>query len=496
MSSRTAPKISQARCSWNAASEKKIDKIFGTAVPFKAPPGRRPLPSILDGFPDFLYRKLAEDDATVQNTHVIAKQICTLQRDLSKKVSRRFAEDDFVGEWKRCTAKDREAWMLEGLQRTCNASPDFEEWRTWCPETTIVRCNYESGQGFLDLIGQLVGQDLVNVPADYRIVPNTVFDTMNKQTATDKPETHPGRRMLQRSNNNRRIYFLTMFVWTTLLAFYGESETYGLQKSTKGSTEAKELRDFVRGQKDEALLKTLKQTQKESNALRAVADRGCTTCGLPAHLAGVTTLLACQACKKINRNVFYCTKECQVQDWKHGNPTHKSICGNKSALAESVLSPGKAEKDADSGKWGAPDPGFVRSPALLHQLKFLAENPMLDYVIVRPAPEPDQGIKLVNGMGSMFFSLLMKRAVCRDSPRDVVQMFSMLESSAVDAPGGKQGLKRQLFREYNVDIDAVSKVMEQEKKERLEREGKTAEEAQQEIEDMYANLMDKGKSRA
>lgn len=71
-------------------------------------------------------------DSNVQIMHSMQKQICTLQHDLTKKVSKRFAEDDFESHWKaKCTEKQREQIILEGLVRACEASPDFEEHRKW-----------------------------------------------------------------------------------------------------------------------------------------------------------------------------------------------------------------------------------------------------------------------------------------------------------------------------------------------------------------------------
>ncbi|KAJ7741763.1 hypothetical protein DFH07DRAFT_1063887 [Mycena maculata] len=197
-----------------------------------------------------------------------------------------------------------------------------------------------------------------------------------------------------------------------------------------------------------------KGTVKEVTANRKDGERHCTSCGLP---AGVATLSACQRCKAIDRLVFYCSKKCQTADWKTGKPPHKTICGKKGAIAESFLAPKSAVPAAEEEDDGfpPPNPGYKRSPALLHQLKLLKENPQVDYVLVRPYPYEDHGVMLQDAMGGMFFKLCMRRAVCGHSPRQVGMMFKQLEPSAARAKGfGVEKLKKQLFKEYGVDVDA------------------------------------------
>jgi hypothetical protein len=156
-------------------------------------------------------------------------------------------------------------------------------------------------------------------------------------------------------------------------------------------------------------------------------------------------------------------RKCQTTDWKTGHPPHKTICGKKGAVAEALLSPPAAtgsevDPDDDGSGFPPPQPGFVRSPALLHQLKLLKENPQMDYVLVQPAPHPDHGVVLQHAMGDMLFKLCMQRAVCAHSPREVYMMYQSLEPTARRAPGfGVEKLKKQLMKEYGVDIDEVAR---------------------------------------
>ena len=70
-----------------------------------------------------------------------------------------------------------------------------------------------------------------------------------------------------------------------------------------------------------------------------------------------------------------------MKDWKSGSPRpHKLVCGKP--LTEDAIPETKPNKTAKSASWiRDPDPGFTRSPALLHQLSLLSETPGVDYVV-------------------------------------------------------------------------------------------------------------------
>ncbi|KAJ7932299.1 hypothetical protein B0H13DRAFT_1956405 [Mycena leptocephala] len=115
-------------------------------------------------------------DAHILDMQSTKSRICILQWDLTHMASQTFAEDDFESHWTtRCSVKEREEFILEGLVRACGASPDFEESRKWCPELTLNRLNHGSGRGFLDLVKKLTFQDLDNIPTEFRTVPSAVL---------------------------------------------------------------------------------------------------------------------------------------------------------------------------------------------------------------------------------------------------------------------------------------------------------------------------------
>ncbi|KAF9066789.1 hypothetical protein BDP27DRAFT_1423547 [Rhodocollybia butyracea] len=485
------PSWKEDRVAWNKHWEREHDALYGSDPSFTVKKYQKII-KLQDDLPDAFFTAQVQD-SLLHSAHVKQDQLCKLQRDLSREVSKRYAEDDFVDRWTNvCSKSEREKWILEGLFRTCEASPDFEDHRQFCPELTMNRLNAQSGRGFLDLMQKLTLQDIDTIPNDFQKVPNPVWEAMNDGHDDSKKKVYARLMDLQRTT------FLTFFVWNTLLAFFGGQEEYGLMKGGKSGV-SRELKDSLR--EDEDLTKLLKNSQKEVKANNALAERGCRACGLTAERAGVRVLLACQKCKA----VYYCNKQCQVQDWKNGRPPHRTTCGNTAALKDAILAPGSqsnkgkskaaAQSNGDSADddkrfWKEPKPGYIRSPALLHQLKFLEENPDMDYVFVRPEPHPDHGVKIPHPMGKMLFILQRNRAISEFSPVAVVQMYKMLLPAAENAPGiGKVGLKKQLMREYNVDIDEWLPIVQKRADEELKKKGKTKEESQKELDEMYKSLL-------
>ncbi|KAJ7110726.1 hypothetical protein C8R43DRAFT_1243070 [Mycena crocata] len=437
-----SPSFEKDRRGWNAAWERDLATIYGSGVDISLA-SRRPVPSIVARLP-VTYYDMMLTDSHVLNMQSMTTQICTLQRDLTRKSARRFAEDDFEAHWTtRCSVNQREDFILEGLVRACQASPDFEDHRRWCPELTLKRLNYASGEGYIKLLKKLSLQDLDKIPDDFKTVPNRVYDKINAITDA-KP--HPGMLMAKKACDSGRTYLLTMVVWNILLAFYDESETYGLVKGQRQDPEElKRLKKLAGKEVD------VKSVVSETAANRQLAERHCTSCGLPAERAGVPTLSACQRCKAIDRLVFYCSKACQTADWKTEGRHYEGALAPK---------PSATASDDDEDDFPAPNSGYTRSPALLHQLKLMRENPNVDYVLVRPHPHEDHGVMLQDIMGKMFFKVCFNRAICDHSPREVFKMFQMMEPTAQNAPGfGIAKLKQQLMKEYGIDVDAVKAEM-------------------------------------
>jgi len=106
-----------------------------------------------------------------------------------------------------------------------------------------------------------------------------------------------------------------------------------------------------------------------------------------------------------------------------------------------------------------PDPGYTRSPALLHQLKLLKKDSSVDYVLIAPWPDPDYGVASPSLLDRVIFKSSLAGAIRQHSPRDVHVMYKLLSPIAESMPNvGKEGLRQQLKREYGIDVEAETVV--------------------------------------
>ena len=108
-------------------------------------------------------------------------------------------------------------------------------------------------------------------------------------------------------------------------------------------------------------------------------------------------------------------------------------------------------------RWGLLKPEHTRSAALLHQLRKLDEDETRDYFLILPRPHPDYGIRFPDR--SSFWPVFL-RVICSFDPMGVLVLHKMLKPFAVQMPGygGDTALKKQLFKEFGVDIDKQEKV--------------------------------------
>jgi hypothetical protein len=145
-------------------------------------------------------------------------------------------------------------------------------------------------------------------------------------------------------------------------------------------------------------------------------------------------------------------RECQVKDWKEGH--HKLICGKPASDIQRPGPPAPPSTDISPA-----EPGYVRSPALLHQIKLLRENSALDYVFVRPFPARDSGVRLgahSNPLVAAMFTAFRYEAFRNGTPAAVRTMWDMLVVPARQADDfDVEALRRQMTKEFGFDPETV-----------------------------------------
>ncbi|KAJ6489195.1 hypothetical protein C8R47DRAFT_477682 [Mycena vitilis] len=321
------PSFTEDPRGWNTAWEVHLARIFGPDLKIISANGSLAGIGITATLPTEVYDNMATDEAAEE-----MDRLTYHIRSLMIRALERIVVDGFETCWMEFSSHEREEFILEGLVATCEVSGSYEAWREWCPELTLTRLNDRSGEGFNNLLCPLRNDTLGSRDEGYKYntVANAVFDKIMAQPASPNP--HPGCVMLQRMIHGQRTYFLTMFVWNVLLSFYGEPAEFASMKQRRaGQRRAKDFfKPFLAPGMTPKRLKKLAQTYK--------TEQYCTSCMLPARLVGVDTLLVCQRCKDIKREVLYCSRKFQTTDWKTGTPPHRVICGKTHYIAADLSS--------------------------------------------------------------------------------------------------------------------------------------------------------------
>jgi len=117
-------------------------------------------------------------------------------------------------------------------------------------------------------------------------------------------------------------------------------------------------------------------------------------------------------------------------------------------------------------RWGLVKSEHTRSAALLHQLRKLDEDETRDYFLILPRPHPDYGIRFPDR--SSFWPVFLQ-VICSFDPMGVLVLHKLLKPFAVQMPryGGDTALKKQLFKEFGVDIAKQGKIYDSSKRNRV-----------------------------
>ncbi|KAH8093890.1 hypothetical protein BXZ70DRAFT_369123 [Cristinia sonorae] len=271
--------------------------------------------------------------------NTMRRNILDLQSDIRRSALEYLTTDHFAAMWAEQSPEKRKEHILGALVKTCTMMGDVELLRKWCPDMSLKNLGQEPQSYLAFLMSVIEGED-----GKIKSFPHTVVDALFDGWA--KSAGRGGMVFIEKMRLDR-IYFVSTVLWKTLLSFYGKDEA--IRYKISGSTEAhrramRDIRSDLRsgGQQDRALLRSIKRTMSAKHA----EERGiCWGCGKTRAELGVDTVFqACSGCKKINKIILYCSRECQKRDWKTGfagSAPHKEECGKPwedSVPAESISS--------------------------------------------------------------------------------------------------------------------------------------------------------------
>ncbi|KDQ10881.1 hypothetical protein BOTBODRAFT_57782 [Botryobasidium botryosum FD-172 SS1] len=438
------PSLASQPDAWERAWQADLDRKF--------PSYRKRMPSIVSDMRP-LGQMMMSPSGVVSATER-HNELCTLQADLTKMASDKCATEDFEGAWKRCSAVDRQHHYMVAMAKVCEI-PDMEDQRTYAPEVTLKGFQAGGGQGYLDLLRKLMlqkfGRHFVHV--ENPLIESMLGVSMPLDTSAELP-TDP-LVFVQKGFITNRTIFITLVVWNILLSFYDRNETLVSIKNTRNAKLTHDQKTALKGFGMSS--ETMRSLERESKEERKHAQSQCKYCGkLEVELN--VQFKSCARCSAARVYTKYCSRDCQVADWKRGTPPHKTICGQPAAVAAAAVAntTGRATPamltEGKESMFDPPAPGYLRSPALLHQISMLEQNAASDYVLMRPHPHPDYGVTFSDAMGRIMFHLSRARAMSNGDPQAVRLMYNQLSDRAEALEGvGLDRLRKQLQSEYGID---------------------------------------------
>ncbi|KAF8176860.1 hypothetical protein K438DRAFT_1939216 [Mycena galopus ATCC 62051] len=339
-------------------------------------------------------------DASLLEYQGLLGSLAGVQLSLTKEVTCDLGEN-METDWMNASPALREKHILIGLSNACSIARNLHDARIHCGRDFRLSRLRGDGRIVFDwLKAVMIPQDpekaleLLNKP---RYVPDAAWDALTdlqqRSAPNDSEKLALGNILVLRTK------LICLFLQSTLRSFVGKDAKLDIWvvKNKK-----KIVSSFPSQAVDRSAMEQIlgpagaKAAAKEGKAAwkeRQSARRECCSyvgCGKPNN--GTEKYPRCKRCwEGMQREVLYCSTECQKADWKSN---HKAICG-KSVSFDAVSKP-KLTHDRKPDKMphipsalviGPPTGSYKRSSALVAQINWLNKFPKVDYILTGSSPE-------------------------------------------------------------------------------------------------------------
>ncbi|KAK7002206.1 MYND-type domain-containing protein [Favolaschia claudopus] len=323
-------------------------------------------------------------DARLNDHRCLLKQTCELEQLLSFEALKNLAHDDFEMKWKRASVDERAKHVLQALATVCSVAKNLHDPRAYCPELRLTRLSADA-DAFLELLKTALLDDPSLIPTQPKYVSHPEWDAW---AATQGPLIN---------SEAEKVVFAGMKLLRTKLICH---ILYFAMQTFLGKDPVALIADLERKQKippnywrvSPRLIESVGYDAAKADAKAHKADffsrRGqgrafCSYigCSKPAHDASVKFPRCSRCFEKMNRQVLYCSRECQAADWSAG---HKTVCGkplNFDIASQPVEHPVLGPSATSPSRIGPTQNGFKRSLALSAQIAQLNLDPEVDYYL-------------------------------------------------------------------------------------------------------------------
>ncbi|KAK4703430.1 hypothetical protein P7C70_g2789, partial [Phenoliferia sp. Uapishka_3] len=279
------------------------------------------------------------NDSNLRKTLLLRKNIAWLRRQLAIANEECLAAGtDFATVWKNLGKDGREAALEEGLVKVTPSTRCIEDWWLYCPDMLKVPMCRGDGEGFVDMVQRLKAPDANKLPSnDFPVlVHERVWAVHGIPLPGEEPE-FPKPASIRAYHDLvvvQRHYFLSLVCLYTIAEARGvdagiqfnEYDDYatrdvGEQAVNEMSMQFGSLRSIYHptvGTDPVSEAETHMTPEFKANFQKVLKN----------HLSEPEKIL-CHVCKKGKQHgvkLLHCGAECQVLDYKKGDPPHKTIC--------------------------------------------------------------------------------------------------------------------------------------------------------------------------
>ncbi|KDR67811.1 hypothetical protein GALMADRAFT_146824 [Galerina marginata CBS 339.88] len=396
----------------------------------------------------------------------LKKTLCGLQYRVSAEAVTCLSSRDLRNKWLSASVSVREKHVLIGIAGACAISPNLNKARLSCAKELRVAYLSNTGETLLDLLDDIAPYDLSEMPSEPQYINNEEWDhvqNVHQDFKDDVERVAMGLILVLRAKliTHALQFIIRSFLGMALpvVPVLKKSHTQGKKQPLVTEKYSKEahLQAYGKEKYDEMLAES-NAAYRERKANKVGA---CDHCNKMAKTREVFKM--CSACGKIGREVLYCSKECQVANWKR---EHKPICGKPLDFEKAAKLATMVPKLNKTPLFPPPEPGFKRPLELLRQMELLSDHPTCEYAVYRSVYENNENIGIMtypHPDAKKIFRHYREKAM---TTGDLLSVALICEYILWDFElRGSQDFARekvieQLSREYRLTVEGLSQQLE------------------------------------
>ncbi|KAJ7762603.1 hypothetical protein B0H16DRAFT_1529383 [Mycena metata] len=387
---------------------------------------------------------------------------CAVQRSITAEALQHFTFDDFEAKWMNAGADVRGKHILNAMADVCSTAANLNKARVYCaPELRLSRLRLD-GKVFLNLLKSVMHDDASFIPSRPIYVSHAGWDMwaagQRTRNSSEAMKAALAEILILRT---KLICHVVQF---TMRSFFGEDPpVLFVQKEHKSSEKAKNPR---RSQQRAELIQTF---GPDAAKIRAADEKAGSKARISQRVAHCSYLGCaksadddsvkfprCKRCfDKLQRQVVYCSRACQMADWKL---RHRAVCGKPLDFeTASQVFEHPVSAPSSHSRIGPPVDGYKRSLALALQVTELNLHPTVDYCLYDCDGELLRYDSGAESYAQVVFRRRRELAMTTGHPGAVALMAHFLCSVFLSMAAGKRRgitsnmIVAQFAREYVMD---------------------------------------------